>query len=131
MPSSPLHRLGELERAVLEHIWSSPEAVSVRMVHEAVREQRALAYTTVLTVMTRLVTKGLLTRHRDGRAYLYAATDTRERHTAFSIRDHLDRLQPGHRREALRHFLEGASDEELADVRAGLAAIDARDTATQ
>ncbi|MGL4305851.1 MAG: BlaI/MecI/CopY family transcriptional regulator, partial [Mycobacteriaceae bacterium] len=42
--------LGELERAVMEHLWSSPEPQTVRQVHKALATHRELAYTTVMTV---------------------------------------------------------------------------------
>ena len=40
-------RLGELERAVMDHLWAAGEPQTVRQVHEALSEQRDLAYTTV------------------------------------------------------------------------------------
>ncbi len=46
--------LGELERAVMDHLWSTSEPQTVRQVHEALAERRELAYTTVMTVLQRL-----------------------------------------------------------------------------
>ena len=40
-----LTRLGDLERAVMDHLWSSPEPQTVRQVHEALSAHRDLAYT--------------------------------------------------------------------------------------
>ena len=123
-----LRTLGELERAVMEHVWGTDTEVSVREVHEALRHERDLAYTTVMTVMSRLTHKGILTRRRDGRAYLYRATDSREQLAATSIRDQLAGLEAQDRRVALLHFLDGASAEELDDLRAALRAVEARTT---
>ena len=39
-----LTRLGELERAVMDHLWSSGEPQTVRQVHEALSAHRDLAY---------------------------------------------------------------------------------------
>ena len=44
-------RLGELEREVMDHLWSSREPLTVRQVHEALAARRDLAYTTVMTVL--------------------------------------------------------------------------------
>ena len=64
--------LGELERAVMDAVWDRGEA-SVRQVHEALAVERDLAYTTVMTVMSRLSQKGVLQREKRGRAYVYSA----------------------------------------------------------
>jgi predicted transcriptional regulator len=53
-----LTRLGELERAVMDCLWSTPEPQTVRQVHEALSAQRELAYTTIMTVLQRLAKNG-------------------------------------------------------------------------
>lgn len=67
--------LGPLEYAVMRALWDdSPAAVPA--VLEVVNEPRAggeqLAYTTVMTVLSRLYDKGLVVRERRGRGYEYA-----------------------------------------------------------
>ena len=57
-------RLGELEQAVMDHLWSSPEPQTVRQVHEPLSTHRDLAYTTVMTVLQRLAKKNLVVQHR-------------------------------------------------------------------
>lgn len=71
-------RLGELERAVMDHLWSSPEPQTVRQVHEALSARRDLAYTTVMTVLQRLAKKDLVVQHRDDRAHRYAPVHGRD-----------------------------------------------------
>jgi predicted transcriptional regulator len=69
------HALGELECAVLEHIWSLQEAT----VHDVVaRMERPLAYTTIMTTLDRLYRKGLLQRLKRGRAFVYSAACTKQ-----------------------------------------------------
>ena len=60
---------GELESAVLHCLWSAQESLTPRMVLE--RLDRDLAYTTVMTILTRLFAKQLVTRTKVGRAYAY------------------------------------------------------------
>src|SRR6185312_16712417 len=57
-------------------IWQSPTSVSVRQVVDALNLRRSdsLAYTTVMTVMNRLVAKNVLVRRGERRRYLYEAT---------------------------------------------------------
>lgn len=69
--------LGDLELAVMEHIWTN-EWVTVRDVLNALNRKRSLAYTTVMTVMSRLADKGLLLIEKQGKAYTYKAALTRE-----------------------------------------------------
>lgn len=56
-------------------VWQAPGPVSVRDLVEKLNARRArgLAYTTVMTVMSRLGEKGILTRRRQGRGYVYEA----------------------------------------------------------
>ncbi len=63
--------LGELERDVMKEIWKRGET-TVRDVHTAFGERAA--YTTLMTTLDRLHKKKLLTRRKEGRAYLYAPT---------------------------------------------------------
>ncbi len=60
--------LGKLERQVLCEAWKQRE-VSVRDVYLAFGE--SVAYTTLMTTLDRLFKKKLLTRRKDGRAFLY------------------------------------------------------------
>lgn len=126
-------RLGDLERVVMDRLWESTVAagdgfagVTVREVHEALEKDRAIAYTTVMTVLDRLAKKDLVTRERDGRAWRYLPADTREALTARTMRRTLDDMDVTDRRSALLHFLDGASTDEIADLKAALAEVEAR-----
>ena len=61
---------GELEAAVLAVLQSAGGALTPAEVRD--RLGGALAYTTVVTILSRLQAKGVLTRLRSGRAYSYA-----------------------------------------------------------
>ena len=130
MPPKAINRLGELERAVMEQVWAAAEdqrhSVSVREVHAALSRKRSVAYTTVMTVMGRLTEAGLLTQERSGRAYRYAAAGTREALTAATMREQLQGMGGQVRRTALLHFLDDATEDEIADLRAALDAVEAR-----
>ena len=62
--------LGKLEQNVLQEIWRRDEA-SVRDIYVAFGEK--VAYTTLMTTLDRLYKKNLLTRRKDGRAFVYVA----------------------------------------------------------
>jgi predicted transcriptional regulator len=67
--------LGSLERDVMTIVWEHGEA-TVRDACD--RLGPAIAYTTIMTTMDRLFRKGLLSRRKAGRAFVYSATATRE-----------------------------------------------------
>ena len=59
----------------MELVWAAPGPVSVREIVDRLNKGRRekLAYTTAMTVMSRLAEKGMLTRVREGRGYRYEA----------------------------------------------------------
>lgn len=70
--------LGDLEHQVFLALRASGRSSVAQTVEQLGREGRPLAYTTVMTVMTRLWEKGYLLRRRQGKAYLYEARDQGE-----------------------------------------------------
>jgi predicted transcriptional regulator len=127
---TPRNRLGDLERAVLEHLWtegpSHPEGLTVREVHDVVGVQRELAYTTLMTVLDRMSKKGLVTRERDGRAWRYTAATSRDELTSETMHHALGELAGNERRNVLLHFLDESTPEEIDELRAALAELEAR-----
>jgi predicted transcriptional regulator len=117
--------LGDLERRVMEELWSSAAPRSVREVHAALIQDRDLAYTTVMTVLDRLAKKGLVIRESAGRAYLYAAVQTREEMVAEVMHDALDGSQQD-RTAALVAFVDRITPEEAATMREALARLEAK-----
>jgi predicted transcriptional regulator len=65
--------LGPLEAEVMRILWKAGGPLTVRALLERINQGRdpELAYTTVMTVMSRLVEKGVLARTREGRGYAY------------------------------------------------------------
>ncbi|MEX0581349.1 MAG: BlaI/MecI/CopY family transcriptional regulator [Mycobacterium sp.] len=117
--------LGALERAVMDHLWDADAPQTVRQVHDTLRAQRELAYTTVMTVLQRLARKGLVTQIRDDRAYQYAALRGRDELVAGLMVDALDQAaDSGGRRAALMSFVERVGSEEADALRRALADLE-------
>jgi predicted transcriptional regulator len=120
-------RLGDLERAVMDHLWASREPQTVRQVHEALASERDLAYTTIMTVLQRLAKKNLVVQHRDDRAHRYAPTHGRDELVAGLMVDALDQAaDSGSRESALVHFVERVNAGEAAALRRALAELEAK-----
>jgi predicted transcriptional regulator len=115
--------LGQLESAVMQRLWEWGREVSVREVLEDLNRERALAYTTVMTVLDNLHRKGHVARRRVGRAYAYTPSTTREEHTATLLTEVL--ADSDDRGAALLHFVEQLPADEVADLRAALARLEA------
>ena len=90
-PFPPL--LHELEAEVMDEVWAQGES-TVRRVLDALngRSKTPRAYTTVLTVMTRLHTKKLLRRKRRGKHHVYLAALSREDYIAARAELQVDAL---------------------------------------
>jgi predicted transcriptional regulator len=63
--------LGSLESDIMEVMWHK-QSCHIRDVFEVLLKKRKIAYTTVMTVMVRLVEKGLLTRKKDSNTFIYS-----------------------------------------------------------
>lgn len=110
---------GVLEAVVMDRIWDrDPESVTVREIFEELSDERRIAYTTVMSTMDNLHTKGWLERDRDGRAYRYWATMTREQHTAQLMQEALD--GGGRSDLVLSYFIEQIGPKESERLRTAL-----------
>jgi predicted transcriptional regulator len=109
---------GELEAVVMDRIWNRDETTTVREIFDELAAEREIAYTTVMSTMDNLHTKGWLARERDGKAYRYWPALTREQHSAQLMREALD--GGGRSDLVLSHFLEQISPEESARLRQAL-----------
>jgi predicted transcriptional regulator len=94
----------------MELVWAAGRPLTVREVLERLNAKRSpqLAYTTVMTVMNRLVAKEVLRRKREGRGYAYEATASDAAGLAVRnvMRDHGD--------AAMAHFVEAAKGDPRA-----------------
>jgi predicted transcriptional regulator len=110
---------GELEQLILDSLWDSASAVSSQQLLERISPDGDLALTTVLTVLSRLTDKGLVSRiPGPGRSFLFSPAQSREEHTA----DLMLKIVSGVGNPALAfsHFTSGLSDADLAALRKSL-----------
>ncbi len=108
--------LGDLERAAMDVVWDRGP-LTARQVAERLAD-RGLAYTTWLTVLTRLERKGLLRKDTSERAHVYSAVASREDHIAVLMQQALG--QAADREAALQHFARSVSPAEAEALRRAL-----------
>ena len=111
---------GQLEQMTLDALWHAQEQglgpQTSQQVLEAVAPSGDLALTTILTVLSRLTDKELVTRTPgEGRALLFAPTQTREEHGASVMRKAMS--SSGNPALAFAHFANGLSQAELATLK--------------
>lgn len=98
----PLH---ELESEVMDEVWDRGET-TVRAVLEALnaRADKTRAYTTIMTIMSRLDRKGLLDRRREGKTDVYVPALSREEYQEARARTEVGTLVDEYGDLALVHF---------------------------
>lgn len=109
--------VGELEARILEVVWAR-DTTTVREVTEALGPN--VHHKTVMTIMNRMVEKGLLSRRAlgKGRTFTYQAVTDRETFMSQVARRVVAGLMADFGRPALAHFVDGIAPEHLAELEA-------------
>ncbi len=107
----------------MDAVWREDGEVTVRQVLEALNAQRGAkqrAYTTIMTIMSRLADKGLLKHRRRGKAFFYRPVLSREQYRDARAKGEVDSLVSDYGDLALAHFarqMEGLDAERRAKLR--------------
>jgi predicted transcriptional regulator len=105
--------MGGLEEEVMEFLWQTDGSVTPAVVHKAVAPE--LAYTTVMTILSRLYDKGRLTRGQQGRAYTYEPIRTEAEHRAEEMQATL--IDAGDRAAVLSRFVDYLDSQDAKTLR--------------
>ena len=99
-------------------VWDLGEP-TVREVYEALREQRKVAYTTVMTMLNVLVDKGRLEKIQGDRAFVYRPTETRDKTVRSMVREFVGRVFDGSARPLLVQLVEDRklTEKDLDEIR--------------
>ena len=118
MTRKPIDQLGDLQRAVLEAVWQI-ESGTVQQVIDQLKPKRKPAYTTVLTTLQNLTKAGWVKHTKQGRAYIYSATKTRQQANAKSITAFVKRAFDGDLNTMFQTLLDEdqISDSDLVEIR--------------
>lgn len=108
------------ELAIMKVVWRLGRA-TVRDVYEALRESRRIAYTTVMTMMNILETKGYLKKEKkekDERAYRYRPARPERTVITSMVREFVNRVFDGASQPLLLHLVKDSrlSDEERDEL---------------
>ena len=102
------YELGSAELEVLKALWDTGPS-TVREVLDHLHQQgRRVAYTTVLTFLTRLEQKGFVASDKSSQAYVYKPTVSRERVTRSRLRVLVEELYDGATGQLALHLMRTA-----------------------
>ncbi len=113
--NNDLYLRGDLQTEVMNAVWKLGE-VTVDDVLAQQPKRRRSAYTTVQTVLNRLVERGLLTRSRQGRAFGYRARFGESEYLARTIGERLAGASPDARRAALVNLVDELEPGEVDEL---------------
>ncbi len=113
--SKPILTDQELE--IMKVVWELDKA-TVRDVYEKLRAHRQIAYTTVMTMMKILETKGHLKKTQDERAFVYRPTKPKQQVIRGMVREFIQRVFNGSAEPLLVHLVEdeGLTAKDLAEI---------------
>ena len=106
------------ELEIMKVIWRLGPS-NVRQVYEAMLKDRKIAYTTVMTMMNILETKGFLKKKAGDKAFVYAPSKPQKTVIRAMVREFVDRVFNGSAEPLLLHLVEDdqLSKEELDEIR--------------
>ena len=110
--------LTKLELLLMKIIWEKGK-VTVHEVQQALPPENPLAYTTILTMLRILESKGFLKHDVQGRTYVYRPLAQQDEVSQGMLKDLLDRLFDGSKAALLNTLLEAekVSQEELQELK--------------
>ena len=110
---------------VLREVWALQRATA-RDVHDRVSARRRVAYTTIMTVLKNLATKGYLTYEQDGTAYVYSAARAPDEVRGSLLSVVMEKVFGGSPTSLVQALVqtESLSDEERAQIRRMIDAMD-------
>jgi predicted transcriptional regulator len=117
--------LGPLETEIMQILWEEDRS-TVKKVHRKLALQREIAYTTVMTTMSRLAEKGVLNRHREGLAYVYTPAITEEDFVTMVVQQVLDGLLDDYSDTAIDYMVDYLAKHNPSELRRLQRAIQSR-----
>jgi len=109
--------LTDQELEIMKIVWDLEKA-TVRDVYEKLLEHRKIAYTTVMTMMKILETKGHLKKNQEERAYVYRPAQPKKQVIGGMVREFVNRVFNGSAEPLLMHLVEddALTAKEIAEI---------------
>ena len=102
--------LFDLEAEIMELVWEWEAPFSVSDIHKKLESRRQIAYTTVMTTVSRLFDKGLLGRKKEGKRYIYTSKMSRDAFVEATTRQVMESLPQVGKDAAIAYLVEQIAD---------------------
>jgi BlaI family penicillinase repressor len=100
----PKQTLGDLQHAIMSVLWVRGEATTSD-VHEALREERGLAFTTIATMLRKMEDKGIVAHRSEGRQFVYCPTVSEDQVRRSMVGELVERLFGGDPKALVAHLV--------------------------
>ncbi|HMA33954.1 MAG TPA: BlaI/MecI/CopY family transcriptional regulator [Chloroflexia bacterium] len=108
--------LGRLESQIMQVVWQMHRATASDVHHELQasrqRENKDIAYTTVMTTMSRLYDKNILSRRKVGMSFVYTAALDQEAFINLVVKNVMDSLVSEFDGPVFRYFVDYIAQDE-------------------
>jgi len=112
-----INTLGELETEIMEIIWRLKSASVREVLQHLLKRRRQSAYTTIMTIMSRLAKKGILKRRFNGSgSYIYTPTQDKKTFFATNSRGTIERLIKQFGEVAVAQFIDVVEGSDQKDL---------------
>jgi len=98
------HTLGDLQHAIMAVLWERGEATTAD-VHEALRADRGLAFTTIATMLRKMEDRGVVAHRSEGRQFIYSAAVTESQVRRSMVGELVERLFAGDPKALVAHLV--------------------------
>ena len=119
MPNTLADKISDSELEVMKVLWRAGDALPVTEIREQLQRAKGWEATTVKTLVSRLVSKGVVQQEKRG-VYFYSPLLTEQDYNGWATNDLIRRLYNGSARElvaALVHS-EGLTRDDIEELRA-------------
>ena len=100
----PRQSLGDLQHAIMAVLWQRGEATTAE-VHEALRDARGLAFTTIATMLRKMEEKGVVAHRANGRQFVYRPTVSEDQVRRSMVGELVGRLFGGDPKALVAHLV--------------------------
>ncbi len=101
--------LGDLEQKVINVLWNSEKPLKPSEVLEQLDGK--YAYTTIMTVLSRMSAKGILKRKKVGKAYAYCSVKDKEQFAKNKLGNFYDEVLGNYGNLAISQFVDTVKDD--------------------
>lgn len=96
--------LGDLQHAIMAVLWQHGEATTAQ-VHDALREERGLAFTTIATMLRKMEDKGVVAHRADRRQFVYRPAVSEDQVRRSMVGELVERLFGGDPTALVAHLV--------------------------